>query len=120
MTHSRIVGAFAALGLLASQAIAPASAAIVAPGLLETAPLRSVQLVSGEGSLLYNLAGAGACFRWIKNPYGSLVCGAGVTFAEYVWNNRYGIAYLLAYSGGRLARVTTPCVIANGVKYYCL
>ncbi len=75
----------------------------------------------GEGSLFYNLAMGGACVKLgTKYPTAGVVCGFGITFAEYTYGNRKNILYMLAWSGGRMAKVTTPCVIASGVKYYCL
>lgn len=75
----------------------------------------------GEGSTLYNVAAGGVCYKLFRSsgPAG-LYCGFGLEFASYVYGNRKNIMYLLAWSGGKMAKVTTPCMLLNGVKYYCL
>ncbi|MEY3784129.1 MAG: hypothetical protein RLZZ230_451 [Candidatus Parcubacteria bacterium] len=75
---------------------------------------------AGEGSTIYNVAAGGVCFKFFKASLPGLYCGFGFEFASYVYTNRKGIMYLLAWSGGKMAKVTTPCMILNGVKYYCL
>jgi hypothetical protein len=121
MLRAAMFGALAALTIIfaGTQASKPATALEAARSLPSMGTPAIVQ-VAGEGSLLFNLAAGGACYRWAANPTAGLWCGAGFAFADYIYRNRTRLLYLLAYAGGRMARVTTPCVIASGVKYYCL
>lgn len=91
---------------------------LLAAGLLVATLPSGHALADGEGSLVFNLAAGGACHKFKGRA--ELACGFGVTFASYVYTNRKKIVYLLAWSGGKMAKVTTPCVRANGVDYYCL
>lgn len=120
MLRAIILGAVLALGLVfTGYAPVQAAPATALQNLPNNRP-GSIVLAAGEGSLLFNLAAGGACYRLTRNPAAGLICGYGATFAEYVYTNRRNLLYLLAWSGGSFAKVTTPCVIANGVKYYCL
>lgn len=73
---------------------------------------------AGEGSLLYNLAMGGVCLK--LKGVAQVYCGFGTIFAEYTWSNRKKLVYALAWTGGKMAKVTTPCIVANGVRYYCI
>jgi hypothetical protein len=114
MPRATILGALAALTIIFAGILTPRPAsALEAARSIPSMENPAIVEIAGEGSLLYNLAAGGACYRWLKNPTAGLWCGAGVSFADYIYRNRYNLLYLLAYSGGRIARVTGSVALAG-------
>ncbi|MEY3784514.1 MAG: hypothetical protein RLZZ230_836 [Candidatus Parcubacteria bacterium] len=73
---------------------------------------------AAEVPLLYELASQGVCLKF--KGITQLYCGVGIAFANYTWANRKNIVYVVAWSGGKIAKVTTPCMVLNGIRYYCI
>lgn len=124
LCYNRVVNGMCALALIVSFVMAS-----VAPAYAETDLERydamnltpmpdafadELRGEAGELNFLTNVAvEVGLCARF-AGGYGT-VCGVTAAFASYVWQNRRSILYY-GYVG---AKITTPCYIIGGKKFYC-